>query len=320
MMQGKHRAARGCPVSHKKAAEHMEKLTVITGTNASGKSGLGIKLAKKFGAEIISADSRQIYEGLDLGSGKVTKEEMDGVPHHLLDVAKPNEFYSLVDFQRDAYKAIDETLARGNKAFLVGGTGLYVNAVTDGYNISLQGPSMEKRRELNAKSKEELIGMIREKAPEMLEGLDLMNTQRIERTAERVLAGDTGKRVNVPRYETLVLGVTWPREVLYERIRERLDRRLSQGMIDEVKRLREQGATDEFLYGLGLEYRYILMYLRGEFESFDAFYQKLFMEIRHLAKGQMTWFRKRTDIHWIDMTKDPEAEASALIEEFYQGG
>lgn len=297
----------------------MEKLTVITGTNASGKSGLGIKLAKKFGAEIISADSRQIYEGLDLGSGKVTKEEMDGVPHHLLDVAKPNDFYSLVDFQRDAYKAIDEILARGNKAFLVGGTGLYVNAVTDGYNISLQGPSMEKRRELNAKSKEELIGMIREKAPEMLEGLDLMNTQRIERTAERVLAGDTGKRVNVPRYETLVLGVTWPREVLYERIRERLDRRLSQGMIDEVKRLREQGATDEFLYGLGLEYRYILMYLRGEFESFDAFYQKLFMEIRHLAKGQMTWFRKRTDIHWIDMTKDPEAEASALIEEFYQG-
>lgn len=295
----------------------MDKLLVITGTNASGKSSLGIDLAAKYGAEIVSADSRQIYEGLDLGSGKVTKEEMKGVPHHLIDVAKPNDFYTLVDFQRDAYVAIDDILARGKKAFLVGGTGLYVNAVTDGYNISLQGPSMEKRRELNAKTKEELIGMIREKAPEMLEGLDLMNTQRIERTAERVLAGDTGKRVNTPRYETLVLGVTWPREVLYERIRERLDRRLSQGMIEEVERLRKAGATDEFLYGLGLEYRYILMYLRGEFESFEAFYEKLFMEIRHLAKGQMTWFRKRTDIHWIDMTKDPETEAGRLIDEFY---
>ena len=297
----------------------MDKLLVITGTNASGKSGLGIDLAAKYGAEIVSADSRQIYEGLDLGSGKVTKEEMKGVPHHLIDVAKPNDFYTLVDFQRQAYAAIDDILAGGKKAFLVGGTGLYVNAVADGYNITLQSPSQDLRKELNRKSAEELVGIIREKCPDALTGLDLKNTQRLERTAERVLSGDTGKRVNTPKYETFVIGVTWPREVLYERIRERLDRRLSQGMIDEVKRLREEGATDEFLYGLGLEYRYILMYLRGEFAGYQAFYDKLFMEIRHLAKGQMTWFRKRTDIHWIDMTKDPEAEASALIEEFYQG-
>lgn len=297
----------------------MDKLLVITGTNASGKSGLGIDLAAKYGAEIVSADSRQIYEGLDLGSGKVTKEEMKGVPHHLIDVAKPNDFYTLVDFQRQAYAAIDDILARGKKAFLVGGTGLYVNAVVDGYNITLQSPSPDLRKELNRKSAEELVEIIREKCPDALTGLDLKNTQRLERTAERVLFGDTGKRVNTPKYETFVIGVTWPREVLYERIRERLDRRLSQGMIDEVRRLREEGATDEFLYGLGLEYRYILMYLRGEFAGYQAFYDKLFMEIRHLAKGQMTWFRKRTDIHWIDMTKDPEAEASALIEEFYQG-
>ena len=297
----------------------MDKLLVITGTNASGKSGLGIDLAAKYGAEIVSADSRQIYEGLDLGSGKVTKEEMKGVPHHLIDVAKPNDFYTLVDFQRQAYAAIDDILARGKKAFLVGGTGLYVNAVADGYNITLQSPSQDLRKELNRKSAEELVEIIREKCPDALTGLDLKNTQRLERTAERVLSGDTGKRVNTPKYETFVIGVTWPREVLYERIRERLDRRLSQGMIDEVRRLRKEGATDEFLYGLGLEYRYILMYLRGEFAGYQAFYDKLFMEIRHLAKGQMTWFRKRTDIHWIDMTTDPEAEASALIEEFYQG-
>ncbi len=294
-----------------------KKLVVITGTNASGKSGLGIELAKKYSAEIVSADSRQVYKGLDLGSGKVTKEEMQGVPHHLLDVALPNDFFSLVDFQKQAYEAIDDILARDKKAFLVGGTGLYINAVVDGYNIKLQNPDMNLRRELNSRTREELIEIIKEKNPAALEGLDLNNTQRIERTAERALAGDTGKRINTPGYDTLVIGVTWPREVLYERIRERLDRRLDQGMIDEVIRLRAEGATDEFLYGLGLEYRYILMYLRGELESFDAFYNKLFMEIRHLAKGQMTWFRKRKDIHWIEMDDDPIGESVKLIDEFY---
>lgn len=294
-----------------------KKLVVITGTNASGKSGLGIELAKKYSAEIVSADSRQVYKGLDLGSGKVTKEEMQGVPHHLLDVALPNDFFSLVDFQKQAYEAIDDILARDKKAFLVGGTGLYINAVVDGYNIKLQNPDMNLRRELNSRTREELIEIIKEKNPAALEGLDLNNTQRIERTAERALAGDTGKRINTPGYDTLVIGVTWPREVLYERIRERLDRRLDQGMIDEVIRLRAEGATDEFLYGLGLEYRYILMYLRGEFESFDGFYNKLFMEIRHLAKGQMTWFRKRKDIHWIEMDDDPIGESMKLIDEFY---
>ena len=297
-----------------------QKLLVITGTNASGKSGLGIELAKKYSAGIISADSRQVYKGLDLGSGKVTPEEMQGVPHYLLDVAKPNDFFSLVDFQQQAYEAIDSLLAQGTKAFLVGGTGLYVNAVVDGYNIKLQNPDMEVRKELNAKTREELIEIIRSKNPQALEGLDLNNTQRLERTAERALVGDTEKRINTPRYETLVLGVTWPRDVLYERIRERLDRRLNQGLIDEVVRLRAEGATDEFLYGLGLEYRYILMYLRGEFESYQAFYDKLFMEIRHLAKGQMTWFRKRPDIHWIDMTADPIAQSTELIDQFYDKG
>ena len=296
------------------------RLVVITGTNASGKSGLGIELAKRYKAEIISADSRQVYEGLNLGSGKVTKEEMQGIHHHLLDVVKPNEFFSLVDFQKRAYAAIDDVISRGTKAFLVGGTGLYINSVVDGYNIKLQNPDMELRKSLNGKSLDELVEIIRGNNPKALEGLDLKNTQRVERTAERALAGDVEERVNTPLYDTLVLGVTWPRDVLYERIRVRLDKRLEQGMVDEVVRLREAGATDEFLYGLGLEYRYILMYLRGEFESFDDFYNKLFMEIRHLAKSQMTWFRKRKDIHWIDMTGDPFNEACELIDGFYGEG
>lgn len=295
----------------------MNKLVVITGTNASGKSGLGIELAKELGAEIISADSRQVFTGLDLGSGKVTKEEMQGIPHHLIDVAKPNDFFSLTDFQEKAYECIDDTLARSKKAFLVGGTGLYVNSVVDGYNIQKELVDPELRKDVAAKCLEDLLAILKEKCPEALERVDNQNKRRVERAVERVLQGNTAVPVNSPRYETLVIGVTWPRDVLYERIHERLDKRLEQGMIDEVVNLREQGATDDFLYSLGLEYRYILMYLRGEFESFDAFYNKLFMEIRHLAKEQMTWFRKRKDINWIDMTKNPFDEASKMIKEFY---
>lgn len=295
----------------------MNKLVVIAGTNASGKSGLGIELAGKYSAEIVSADSRQVFTGLDLGSGKVTKEEMKGVPHYLIDVVNPNDFFSLSHYQKMAYEAIDDIQSRGKKAFLVGGTGLYVNSVVDGYNLNEAEPDFKIRQEVEEKSIDELISIIKEKNPEVLDKLDLNNKRRLERAAEKVLSGKFNENPSEPKYETLVIGVTWPREVLYERIRERLDRRLEQGMIEEVENLRKNGVTDDFLYRLGLEYRYILMYLRGDFKDFDAFYNKLFMEIRHLAKEQMTWFRKRTDINWIDMTKDPYEEASALIDKFY---
>lgn len=294
----------------------MNKLIVIAGTNASGKSGLGIELAKKFNGEIVSADSRQVFEGLDLGSGKVTKEEMQGVEHHLLSVAKPNDFFSLSVFQKMAYEAIDSIVLKGKAPFLVGGTGLYVNSVADGYNLCTKTIDEKLRNEVSAKSSEELITIIKENSPIILDTIDVKNKRRLERAVEKILTGEPLEKPSKPLYDCLLLGVTWPREVLYERIKERLDRRLDEGMIEEVVRLREEGATDEFLYKLGLEYRYILMYLRGEFESFDAFYTKLFTEIRHLAKEQMTWFSKRKDIHWIDMTKEPEAEASKLISEF----
>jgi len=297
----------------------MEKLVVITGPTASGKSGLGIDLALKYSAEIVSADSRQIFRGLDLGTGKVTPEETQGIPHYLIDVVSPNEFFSVTDFQELSYRAIDDIHARGVKAFLVGGTGLYVNAVTDGYNIIKERIDPELRNEVAAKPLSELISILEEKNPAALEKLDLKNKRRVERAVERVILGNTEEPVNTPHYDTLVIGTDWPREMLYERIRKRLDMRLEMGMIDEVAGLRKNGASDDFLYSLGLEYRYILMYLRNEFESYDAFYDKLFMEIRHLAKEQMTWFRKRKDMHWIDMTGDPFREASALIEEFYEG-
>ena len=294
----------------------MEKLVVITGTNASGKSGLGIELAGMYGGEVISADSRQVFKGLDLGSGKVTKEEMRGVPHHLIDVAMPNDFFSLKDFQSKAYEAVDDVINRGRIPFLVGGTGLYVNSVVDGYNLNGEKPDPKIREEVLNLSIDEIKERLRRLNPAALERVDLNNKRRLERALERALTGNGDELESVKKYDTLVLGVTWERKVLYERIRERLDKRLSEGMIDEVKRLREEGTTDDFLYRLGLEYRYILMYLRGEFESYEAFYDKLFTEIRHLAKEQMTWFRKRKDIVWIDMADDPVKRSKALIDEF----
>lgn len=294
----------------------MNKLIVITGTTACGKSDLAVELAERFGAEVVSADSRQVFRGLDLGSGKITAEEMRGVPHHLLDVADPGDYFSLSDFQSLAYEAIDDIYKRGGKAFLVGGTGLYINAVVDGYNLHESRPDPILRRETEEKSLEELIEILKEKDPGALERVDIKNKRRVERAVEKALCGRTGENPSIPRYESLVLGVTYDRETVYERIGVRLDRRLEQGMIDEVRILRESGVSDEFLYKLGLEYRYILMYLRGEFPDYEAFRNKLFMEIRHLAKEQMTWFRKRSDIHWLDMSADPVEEASRLIADF----
>jgi tRNA dimethylallyltransferase len=294
------------------------KLVVILGTNASGKSGLCIELALKFGAEIVSADSRQVFKGLDLGSGKVTKEEMKGVPHFLLDVAAPGDFFSLMDYQKLAYEAIDDIVSRGKTPFLVGGTGLYVNAVVDGYNLTDAPVDEELRKKVEAMSLNELQDLITEKCSigGIPENLDMSNKRRLERAAEKLLMGKPLNLESVKRYDTLCLGVTWERQKLYKRIEERLDRRLEQGMIEEVENLMKQGVSDDFLYKLGLEYRYIMMYLRGRFDSKAAFREKLFMEIRHLAKEQMTWFRKRQDITWLDMETDPINQAEGLISAF----
>ena len=294
------------------------KLVVILGTNASGKSGLGIELALKFGAEIVSADSRQVFKGLDLGSGKVTKEEMKGVPHFLLDVAAPGDFFSLMDYQKLAYEAIDDIVSRGKTPFLVGGTGLYVNAVVDGYNLTDAPVDEELRKKVEAMNLNELQDLITEKCSigGIPENLDMSNKRRLERAAEKLLMGKPLNLESVKRYDTLCLGVTWERQKLYKRIEERLDRRLEQGMIEEVENLMKQGVSDDFLYKLGLEYRYIMMYLRGRFDSKAAFREKLFMEIRHLAKEQMTWFRKRQDITWLDMETDSINQAEGLISNF----
>ena len=296
----------------------MNKLIAVVGTNASGKSSLGVKLALAFNGEIVSADSRQVYRGMDLGSGKIRPEEMQGVPHHLLDVKKPGEFFSMADFQRLAYQAIDDICARGRTPFLVGGTGLYVDSVTKGYELSDKAPDLAYRDELETLSTPELYAMLRKKVPDI--EIDPNNRNRVMRVLEKLHDGDSALPAACPRYDVLTLGVRWDRETLKARIDERLERRRAQGMIDEVRCLRAEGASDEFLLKLGLEYRYITEYLTGVRPGEEEMLSELSLAIKRFAKRQVTWFKRDESIYWLDMTKDPFEEACKRIEEFLKNG
>ena len=289
------------------------KLIVIAGTNASGKSNLGVALAERFQGEVVSADSRQVFSRLDLGSGKITKEEMRGVPHHLIDICAPGDFFSMADFQRLAYAAIDDILRRGKVPFLVGGTGLYVDAVAEGYELSDRAPDLALRAHLETFDTPALYVMLREKLPDT--AIDPKNRNRVMRALERLAADDYGPARRTPRYETLKLGVTWDRETLKRRIDERLEKRLEMGMVQEVRDLLDAGVSAEFLMKLGLEYRYLTRYLKG-----DIAYEKMVVElgnaIKKFAKRQVTWFKKDPSIHWLDMRNDPMGQAEALIGAF----
>ena len=289
------------------------KLIVIAGTNASGKSGLGVDLALRYGGEIVSADSRQVFRGLDLGSGKITKEEMRGVPHHLIDVCEPGDFFSMADFQRLAYAAIDDILSRGKTPFLVGGTGLYVDAVAEGYVLSDVEPDLALRARLETFQTPALYEMLKEKLPET--EIDPKNRNRVMRALERLAADDYHPGRRSPRYETLKIGVTWERETLKQRIDERLARRLDAGMVEEVRGLLDAGVSAEFLMKLGLEYRYLTRFLTGEI-GYDQMVLELCNAIKKFAKRQMTWFRREENLRWLDMTGDPVAQAAELIDAF----
>lgn len=292
-----------------------QKLIAVVGTNASGKSGLGVELALRRNGEVVSADSRQVFRGLDLGSGKITPEEMRGVPHHLLDVREPGEFFSMKDFQRLSYEAIDGILARGRQPFLVGGTGLYVACVTEGYVLSEIEPDLAYREELEKLDTPALYRMLIKKMPDAV--VDSPNNRnRVMRLLERIEAGDLHRAAPEPRYDVLKLGVTWDKKTLDARIDERLERRMREGMVDEVRGLLQAGCPREFLYKLGLEYRFLCRLLDGEFASEEQMCQELARAIKQFARRQMTWFRRDKTIHWLDMTQNPVEEALEKIDAF----
>jgi tRNA dimethylallyltransferase len=279
-------------------------LIVVLGPTASGKSALGIALAQRFHGEIVSADSRQVYRGMDIGTAKVTLEERALVPHHLLDVADPQEVYTVSQFQREAIAAIDDLLTRGLQPFLVGGSPHYIQAVVDNLDIPPVPPQLALRAQLEARPLSELLAQLEELDPEAAVKIDRNNPRRVIRALEVCLVSGKSfseqRRIGRPLYRSLLLGISWPREVLYKRIDARVDERMQQGMVQEVRNLLARGVSYERLEALGLEYRFIARFLKGEFSGEEEMVQRLKFAIHDFTRRQLTWFRKDERIVWIE--------------------
>jgi len=284
-------------------------LIVILGPTASGKTRLAARLAARMGAELISADSRQVYRGMDIGTGKDLSEYVvDGipVPYHLIDVAEPDHLFSVFEFQQRFYACFREITARHRMPILVGGTGLYIESVLRGYRMPPVPEDAVLRGELAGKSTEELASILRELNPALHNTTDLTGRERLVRAIEiAVHAAKLGPRdvIDRPVIVPLVIGIRWERAALRERITRRLQERLGQGMIGEVERLRDAGVSWERLDEMGLEYRYVSLYLRGEM-AYEEMVRTLNTRIHQFAKRQDTWFRgmerRGIPIHWIE--------------------
>jgi tRNA dimethylallyltransferase len=300
----------------------VDPLIVILGPTASGKSGLGITLAQRFHGEIVSADSRQVYRGLDIGTAKVTSEERALVPHYLLDVADPHEVYTVAQFQRDAIDAINDILAHGRQPFLVGGSPHYIQAVVDHLDIPQVPPQPELRAQLEARPLPELLALLEELDPQSAATIDRNNPRRVLRALEVCIT--SGKPFSEQRgiaaslYRSLLLGIHWPRQVLYSRIDARVDERMQQGMVQEVQGLFERGVMHERLEALGLEYRFVSRWLRGEFASEAQMVERLKYAIHDFTRRQLTWFRKDQRIVWVEGSNRMEQEAEGIVQEFLE--
>lgn len=293
------------------------KIVAIVGPTASGKTSLSIALAKKLGGEIISADSRQVYRGLDIGSGKVTKREMRGVPHHLLDVASPQKIFTVAQFQKLGRAAIKKILANGKLPIIVGGTGLYVDALIRNYTFPVVKPNFALRKKLESQPVEKLFAQLKKIDPRRAATIDPRNPRRLVRALEIVL--QTQKPVpsieeslnTTSDYDPLILGTKISEKKLRDNIHKRLVSRLKQGMIAETEHLRKSGLSFKRMESLGLEYRYLGRYLAGKISKKEMATQ-LEKEIWQFAKRQMTWFRKNKNIVWVNSEK----EAATKIQKF----
>lgn len=268
------------------------KIIVVCGPTATGKSDKAVEIALENNGEIISADSRQVYKGLDIGSGKITEEEMKNVPHYLLDVADPKNIFSVEEFVRLGKEAIEKILDKGKTPIICGGTGFYIDALIYDMKFPEVSPNEKLRKELEKFTLKELQQKLLELDPERYETIDIQNPVRLIRAIE--IATELGKVPELKRnspYEVEWIYLDFPDEVLKERIYKRLIARLENGMLDEVKRLHEEGLSFERMKELGLEYRYEAMHLLGEI-SYEEMIEKLNTKIWQFAKRQRTWFKK----------------------------
>ena len=285
-------------------------LIVLTGPTAVGKTSLSISLAKAVNGEIISADSMQVYKKMDFGSAKIRSEEMQGIPHYLVDVLEPEEEFHIVKFQQMAKKAMEDIYSRGKIPILVGGTGFYIQAVTKDIDFTEAQQENDYRKELEAlaeeKGGEHLHEMLRKVDPVSADAIHAHNVKRVIRALEfynqngsPISAHNEEQKQHESPYNLAYFVLNMPRELLYERIDLRVDQMMKEGLLEEVSRLKEEGCHRGMVSMQGLGYKEILAYLDGEYPLEEAV-RVLKRDTRHFAKRQLTWFRREQELTWVN--------------------
>ena len=277
-----------------------QKVLVIVGPTASGKTSLSIRLAQKYGGEIISADSRQVYQGLDIGTGKITHAEMKGIPHHMLDVAPPHTVYTVTDFVEGAHAAIRDITLRKKLPIIVGGTFLYTDTLLGNVSTPPVPPNPALRTQLESKSTEQLFELLKEKDPVRAKTIDPHNPRRLIRALEIIdVLGVVPEPTHTQLYDALTLGITITKEQLQKNIHDRLNTRMQRGMMDEIKQLHTQGVSYTRMSELGIEYQCGAEYLQGNV-SLKEMCTLIETKSMQYAKRQMTWLKRKNDIVWIN--------------------
>ena len=302
----------------------MQKMLTILGPTASGKTPLAAALAKRVGGEIISADSRQVYRRMDIGTGK-DLADYDGVPYHLIDICEPGTKYNLFQYQQDFFDAYQDIRERGAQPILCGGTGLYIEAVLKGYKLSPVPQNPELRQQLEGRTLDELTQMLvelkRKNQSTMHNTTDVDSCQRAIRAIEIETYNleHPVPRRELPAVESIIIGVDIDRELRRQKITRRLKARLEEGMTDEVQALLNEGIAPEDLIYYGLEYKFVTEYLTGQ-TTYDEMFQRLEIAIHQFAKRQMTWFRgmerRGFHIHWIDATLPTDDKVNMILEQW----
>lgn len=298
----------------------MNRIIAIVGPTATGKSALSVELATAFGGEIVSADSRQVYRYMDIGTAKPGADDRARVPHYLIDIINPGEDFTLATYQELAFNAIDDIHGRGKLAILVGGSGLYVRAVTGGLVIPKVAPDPELRRRLEDRAEHDgyqsLYNELIKVDPDAAGKIDPRNVRRVIRALEVwITAGVPFSQLqrSSPKLSTLMIGLTTAREDLYGRIDSRVDDMIERGLVDEVKGLLDRGYSPELPAMSGLGYKQIVAYLKGE-TAIDEAIQRIKYETHRFARSQYAWFRPNDEnIHWFDIRNEPLEPIRRLI-------
>ena len=319
--------------SRRREAANAGKLVILTGPTAVGKTALSVALAKKIGGEIISADSMQVYRGMDIGSAKVTAEEMQGIPHFLIDEFDPAEEFHVVRFQEYAKRYIREIQERGHIPILVGGTGFYIQAVLYDIDFTENGSDHSYREELEALAKERgaeyLHTMLASVDPASAEAIHANNVKRVIRalefyreTGERISEHNEEERQKASPYQFAYFVLNDARDRIYANIDYRVDLMLEHGLVEEVRHLQAQGCTRDMVSMQGLGYKEILDYLDGRC-SYEEAVRVLKRDTRHFAKRQLTWFRRERDVIWVDKQEigyEPEQLLAYMLPELAKRG